>query len=211
VATAGKGDLLLFLNRRLLTLSVAAPALVEVRAATPEVSTPETSFVALTSEEIFEMLLAAPFSSPLVPADAGDIVISEWIDDSDSDLDEAVGGLFFGGSAEGEEASLGAMIVYHDEATAKGRVDPEDYDPRSTMTVNAVSLGGATGLTVVEIDESDEFDDDFSYATTAVSAGFTVISGGAEGLPHDELELRSVANVVAMLDHYQRVVTSIQT
>jgi hypothetical protein len=195
----------------LFALSAMAPVAMEVQAATPEVSTPVTSFVPMSPEDMFGMLLAAPFSSPLLPADAGEIVVSEWIDDSDSDLDNAVGGLLFGGSGEGEESSLGAMIVYHDEATAKDRVDPNSIQTDASTSVYALSIGGAEGMTVVNIDGVSESDDDFSYAISVVSSGFVVISGGAEGVAHDELELRSVAHVVALFDHYQRVVTSIQT
>ena len=200
------------LNRRLFAFSAVAPAMSDIRPGTPEASTPESSFVALSPEDVFEILLAAPFSSPLLPADVGEIVVSEWIDGSDSDLDGAVGGLLFGGSGEGEEASLGAMIVYRDEATAKGKVDPTAYESGASTSVNALSVGGTSGLAVVNIDDPGEVvSDDYSYATSAISSGFEVISGGAEGIADEELALRSIANVVAMFDHYRRVVTSIQT
>lgn len=200
------------LYRRLFALTAMAPVLSAARAATPEASTPVTSFVALSPESVFEMLLAAPFSSPLVPAGAGEIVVSEWIDSSDTDLEGAVGGLLFGGSMEGEEASLGAIIVLNDEVAAAARVDPNAYDTDASATVSALSVGGAEGVSIVYEDGSGEGDsEDNSYATSAIGSGFVVISGGADGIPYDELELRSVSNVVALFDHYLRVVTSIQT
>jgi hypothetical protein len=163
-------------------------------------ATPES----LSPEEVFAALLAAPFDSPLLPADSGDIVVTEWIDDSDDDLAGAIGGLTFGQAGQGFEAAIGAMIVYPEIQMASDRVNLAAYSPMEGDTARAVEILGYTGISLLSPARTDDHVDE-GFATVAIAAGSVIISGGAGELPDAELELRALANCIALLDHFRRV------
>ena len=189
------------LNRRTFALSATALTLLEHRQVFAQESTPEASPVVQSPDEIFAALLAAPFSSPLLPADTGEIVVSEWIDEGDSDLVDAVGGILYGVAGEGNESTVGAIIVYRDQSLAESRVNLAAIDYEQSVKVMNVTVGGFSGMSIVDI-----LNPDYSFATSAVSVASSIVSGGAEGFPADELEGRSLAHLVALLDHYRRAV-----
>jgi hypothetical protein len=171
-------------------------------------ATPEGTPELLSPEEVFEVLLATPFQSPLLPADTGEVVVTEWVDDSDSDLDGAVGGILFGGAAAGTESSIGAMIVHRDEQTATDRITSVSADSGSQETVSDVKMAGFSGATIVLPSDDTSQPVNPGYAVTAVAAGFVIISGGAENLANEELETRSLAHTLALIDHLRRITAS---
>jgi hypothetical protein len=194
------------ISRRVLSASplLALTALPEnVLSQTP--ATPEGTPESLTPEEVLEALLAAPFQSPLLPADTGEVVVTEWVDDSDTDLDGAVGGILFGAAAAGAEFSIGAMIVHFDPQTATERITSVAADTSDPNTVTDVKIAGYSGATVILPSDETSHPVNPGYATTAVAAGFVIISGGAEDLPNAELETRSLAHTLALIDHLRRV------
>jgi hypothetical protein len=181
-------------------LSRANRSAIASASATPG-ATPEGE--ALSPEETFALLRDAPFASPLLSADAGEITITEATGESNDELMGAIGGLFF----EGSESPIGAMIVWPDDQAASDRVNLAAYSGFEGEIARAVEFGGYTGMSILS-PESNQGQVKYVHAKAAIAVGPVIVSGGASGVPEAELELRALANCIALLDHLRRVTAS---
>ena len=202
------------INRRMFALAPIGLPLFDTGTATPTdvvfEASPEKSFVPLSPEVVLEMLLATPFQSPLLPAYASEATIVEWSGADDEDFRESLGGVALSIDPDDSDAFIGVISIFPDEAMARALVDPLIPESGSTPTDRRIEIGGAVGVSSL-FEAPSGLSDNLSYAFSTVSTSFAVIAGAAWGESVVGLEMSSVANLVATLDHFNRVVTSIQT
>lgn len=171
--------------------------------ASTQVGTPEASPAWDNPDELFTMLLEAPFASSLLPGDPAEVVITEWVDDSDSDLDGVVGGLLIGGPGEDEAGMYGVIIVHPDPESALRRIGEVVAEVDAGTVVHEFGFGGSTGVT--EVHPSSGIGDDTGYAVSVITMGPLIISGGAEAEDaDDEPAPRSAVHAIAIADHVRR-------
>jgi hypothetical protein len=170
-------------------------------AATP-VGTPEGTPIADDLEALLERLLEAPVETPLFPADTGEIRPSPWVDESDTDLIDTVGGVLMqtGQDENRNFVGPGVYIVYPDAARAS--LDEEIADAETDFEgveadVTSIELAGHPGVTIVEPDGT---------VTLAVVGPVIASAFGDRHQPGDPT-LRSLVNCAALLDHLQSVMS----
>ena len=169
-------------------------------------ATPGASATGMTPEQALEALLTTPFLSPLLPPDSGEATIVEWAARDDEDFQEALGGVALSINPDDPDTFIGVITIFPDETMATALVEPLIPESGSTPTDRRVEIGGAVGVSSL-YEAPSGLSDDLSYAFTTVSTSFAVVAGAAWGESMVGLELRSVANLVATLDHFNRVVT----
>jgi hypothetical protein len=202
------------------TLAAAAP--LAVTTARAQVATPASSddaptlsarVTAIDPEVMLEALLSTPVTTPLVPRDTPDVEPVPWEDESDLDLDGAVGGVLFqtGWDANDNPLVMATAIVLPDADAAAA----------SIADVNPDEIQVLYGLPFFAQDFGD-------YAVAVVRVGYLLLAGGAEApeeappiahggaagaTPASEspagtsgrYHLRAVGNLAATLDHLEDV------
>lgn len=208
-----------FLHAATLATAAAPLTLTTVRAdrATPEPegSAPLIDRVnAVAPDILLEALLTTPVTTPLVPRDTPDVDPVPWEDESDTDLDGAVGGVLFqtGWDVNDNPEVMATAIVYPDADVARSML-------AEVSQVEAQQLYGLPFFAAA-------FDD---YAVAVVRAGNLLLAGGAEA-PDDadvsddrpasdatpapafrsgRVHLRALANLAATLDHVEDVLATL--
>jgi hypothetical protein len=172
--------------------------------ATPEGTPADES---LTPEAIYESLLASTISSPLFPADTGELVVIGWNDTGDDDLQGVVGGLLVQ-AGEGEDAPLtGVYIVHPSVDLARSRIESRlDGTGEFSGPFEMFGYSGAW-----QHDPGDPtghiVEEDSSYSLVALVVGTVIVSAVGDGGPRDANSFRALANLAGMLDHLRMTTT----
>jgi hypothetical protein len=189
----------------MLALAPIGLPLIDRASASQGEASPEATPAVMTPEQALELLLTTPFKSPLLPADAGDVTVSEWTDPDDEDFPGAIGGVVIATNPDDLDSFLAIVTIFPDEETARARVEPFTDRAVDSMNGKRVAVGGTTGLsTLVEAPSGLSPDEHFAFSI--VSTSFAVIAGSARDESIPGLEFRSIAYLVAAMDHFNRVV-----
>jgi len=212
------------LNRRLLLQSIpvgiasgalslpARSALGQSPEGTPTGSSRESKSLeevlpAIEPDKLFSLLMTSTVTTTLFPSDTGTIDVLEWVDDSDTDLDGAVGGVLMQTGTDENDNFIGpgVYIVLRNVDDASERRQAMETPGPNRTAAKSITIGGFPGVTTVEpndvADQSME-----SSAVTLLQVAYLVIAGAANGPADGSAEFRSVSNVVGLLDHLRTVV-----
>lgn len=206
------------------TLTAAAP--MAITTARAEVATPEPGgdatvidrVTAIAPEAMLEALLSTPVTTPLVPRDTPEVEPVPWEDESDSDLDGAVGGVLFQtGFDDDDNPLVMATAIVADDADAAAARFAE---------VGPAEIQELYGLPFFVQDFGD-------YAVAVVRVGYLLLAGGAEAPEEDapivdgtaasatpapkphagasgRYHLRAISNLAATLDHLGDVLATLE-
>lgn len=178
----------------------------------PGRATPEATSVTVQSDPaaLLDALLAAPVTTPLFPSDTAEITVVEWIDDSDSDLDQAVGGAILqtGEDDNGNFMGPGVYIVHESPDAARAVFDAQLADNDSVFTESILGYSGVVSRSPGEAkppaaDIAPE--DSTGSSLIAIVAGMVIVSAIGEGGDQAANDVRALANLAGMLDHLRTV------
>ena len=202
------------------TIAAAAPeAVTSARAdvATPAVdddSSLTARVTAIDPEAVLEALLSTPVTTPLTPRDTPEVDPVPWEDESDTDLQSAVGGVLFqtGRDVRDNPIVMATAIVHADAASATAAL----------AEVGPHEMQELYGLPFFVQDFGD-------YAVAVAQVGYLLLAGGAETPPETasagpaasvsptvasgsgRIHLRALANLAATLDHLEDVLATLDT
>jgi hypothetical protein len=187
---------------------VATPAATPVAFPAASFDSLEDSLLAIEPDELLSRLVDSEVTTTLFPSDTGPVDALEWDDTSDSDLENAVGGVLMQTDTdrEGNFIGPGVYIVLRnvDDATERlATTETRDADPSA---IKPVTIAGFPGFSIVASNDVGESEMELN-AVTLLQVGYVLISALADGPAGGSAELRSAANAVGMLDHLQTLVT----
>lgn len=203
------------LNRRSLMRVAPLTALTMVhqdRGHSPGQPTPDATPVTGQPDPatLLAKLLATQVTSPLFPSDTPGITVVEWIDESDSDLDLAIGGAILqtGEDDNGNFMGPGVYIVHERAETARSVFDAQLADDDSVFTESSLGYSGVVSripgaATPPGADVAPN--DSPSSSLIAIIAGLVIVSAIGEGGDQPANDFRALANLAGMLDHLRAV------
>jgi len=175
--------------------------------ATPE-ATPVTGQP--DPEALLEALITSPVSTTLFPSDTPAITVMKWIDESDSDLDGAIGGVLLQTSedANGNFMGPGVYIVHPGPDAARAAFGAQLADNWDDEKLSILGYAGAISR---DPGDSGPTDADFTaHASSliAIVVGSVIVSAIGEGGEREANDFRALANLAGMLDHLRSVQTA---
>lgn len=161
---------------------------------------------------LLEALLTTPVTTTLFPADTPPLTVTEWIDESDSDLDGAIGGVLLqtGEDANGNFQGPGVYIVHPGPDAARTAFDAHLPASRDD---GKQSILGYVGAITRDPGDSGPTGTDVRFPASSLIAmvvGPVIVSAIGEGGGRDANDLRALANLAGMLDHLRSVQASDQ-
>lgn len=174
--------------------------------ATPAASfdTLEDALLAIEPDDLFSRLVDSKVTTSLFPSDTGTIDVREWDDASDSDLENAVGGVLMQTDTDQNENFIGpgVYIIMRNPNNAAELLETARVD---RTTVEPIAIAGFPGFAIVDTNDVGEGEMP-SNAVTLLLVGYLLISALADGPADESTEFRSAANAIGMLDHLRTVV-----
>lgn len=164
----------------------------------------EDALLAIEPDQLFSRLVDSEVTTPLFPSDTGPIDVREWDDASDSDLENAVGGVLMQTDTDQNENFIGpgVFIIMRNVDDAAELLETVQTD---RSTVKPTTIAGFPGFAIGETNDVGE-GEMASNAVTLLQVGYVLISALADGPTDGSTELRSVANAIGLLDHLRTVV-----
>lgn len=185
---------------------VATPAATPVASPAASFDSLEDALLAIEPDELLTRLVDSEVTTSLFPSDTGPIDVREWDDTSDSDLENAVGGVLMQTGTDQNENFIGpgVYIIMHNVDDAAERLERVRTD---RSTVKPITVAGFAGFVIIATNDVGE-GEVASNVVTLLQVGYLLISASAEGPADGSTESRSAANAIGMLDHLRTVVES---
>jgi len=192
--------------------AVALAGLLEPRHSLAYQATPEATPVTdqPDPEAWLEALITSPVSTKLFPSDTLAITVTEWIDESDSDLDGAIGGVLLQTSedANGNFMGPGVYIVHPGPDAARAAFGAQLADNRDDEKLSLLGYAGAISRDPGDSGPTDADSRNRASSLIAIVVGSVIVSAIGEGGECEANDFRALANLAGMLDHLRSVQTA---
>ncbi len=189
--------------------AVALAGLLDPRHSLAHQATPEATPVSgqLDPQALLEALMTPPVSTTLFPSDTPAITVTEWIDESDSDLDGAIGGVLLQASedANGNFIGPGVYIVHPGPDAARAAFGAQLADSREDETLSILGYAGAISRDPGDSGPTDAGITAHASSLIAIVVGSVIVSAIGEGGEREANDVRALANLAGMLDHLRMV------
>ena len=164
----------------------------------------EDALLAIEPDKLLSRLVDSEVTTSLFPSDTGTIDVREWDDASDSDLENAVGGVLMQTGTDQDENFMGpgVYIIMPNRDDAGELLETARVDRTS---VEPITIAGFPGFAIVDANNMGE-GEMASNVVTLLLVGYLLISALADGPAAESKKLRSMANAIGLLDHLRTVV-----
>ncbi len=197
------------------TASIAAPALSALRAGRESLAQGATSVATpasgqMSSRALLDALLATPVTTRLFPSDTPEMNVVEWIDESDTDLDGATGGVILqtGEDDNGNVMGPGVYIVHESPEMARAVFDIQLANDPGIATESILGFPGVITRIPGQVNPpgADVTSEEFPGSSLiTIFAGPVIVSAIGDGGEPDANDVRALANLAGMLDHLRLV------
>ncbi|MBA2470401.1 MAG: hypothetical protein H0V37_13435 [Chloroflexia bacterium] len=156
---------------------------------------------------LLDALLDAPLTTTLFPSDTPAITVVEWVDEGDSDLVGAVGGVLLqtGEDNNGNFIGPGVYIVHPNPEAARSAFDAQLADNHEDETLSILDYPGAISRDPGDPGPPSADSAEPSSSRIAIVVGPVIVSALSEGGGRAANDLRALANLAGMLDHLRLV------
>lgn len=161
---------------------------------------------------LLDALLDAPLTTTLFPSDTPAITVVEWVDEGDSDLVGAVGGVLLqtGEDDNGNVIGPGVYIVHPGAEAARAAFDAQVADNTEDSPLSILDYPGVISRNPGDPGPSSADFPELASSLIAVVVGPVIVGAIGEGGEHGANDLRALANLAGMLDHLRLVQSAIE-